>query len=105
MVYNLDEMVLIQLFTTLVFWSQPTSKPNGEEYYEYVLVYVDDLLAIRKERRVIVDKISTKFKFKNDLVEEQKKLRGTIQKKETNIHLCWTISSYGYVWMPVANVD
>ena len=87
MVYNLDEMVLIQLFTTLVFWSQPTSKPNGEEYYEYVLVYVDDLLAIRKERRVIVDKISTKFKFKNDLVEEQKNSEEQYKRKKT-IYIC-----------------
>ena len=27
-------------------WLRPAVKPNGDEYYEYVLCYVDDILAI-----------------------------------------------------------
>ena len=27
-------------------WLRPAVKPDGEEYYEYILVYVDDILAI-----------------------------------------------------------
>ena len=31
-------------------WMRPATKPDGEEYYEYVLVYVDDILAISHGR-------------------------------------------------------
>ena len=27
-------------------WMRPAVKPDGEKYYEYVLMYVDDILAI-----------------------------------------------------------
>ena len=27
-------------------WSRPTVKPDREEYYEYVLMYVNDILTI-----------------------------------------------------------
>ena len=30
-------------------WMRPATKSNGEQYYEYLLVYVDDILNISKE--------------------------------------------------------
>ena len=31
-------------------WRRPATKENGEEYYEYIMTYVDDIVAIRERK-------------------------------------------------------
>lgn len=51
-------------------WMKVQVKPNGNKNYEYVLAYVDDILAILHNPRVIMDDFKIRFTFKNDKVEE-----------------------------------
>ena len=45
-------------------WRRPAKKVNGEEYYEYILCYVDDLLAISADTTKVLQGIQAVFKFK-----------------------------------------
>ena len=49
---------------------QPAVKPNGFEYYEYVISYVDDILSISHCPAVTMDGIRACFTLKGDKVEE-----------------------------------
>ena len=41
-----DEIGLKSIPADPDVWLRPVIKPHGEEYYEYILVYVDNILAI-----------------------------------------------------------
>jgi preprotein translocase subunit Sss1 len=45
-------------------WIRPAKKPTGEEYYEYILVYVDDILILSHNPQTIMDRISQSFTVK-----------------------------------------
>ena len=47
-------------------WMKPAVKPDGEEYYEYILVYVDDILCISHKAKDTMLLIAKDFKFKKD---------------------------------------
>ena len=87
-------------------WLRPAVKADGEEYYEYILCYVDDILAISQKPRDIMSQIQTTFKFKNDAVEPPSIYLGAkLQQKELNGRTCWTMSSVDYINAAVANVE
>ena len=48
------------------FYYRRNQKSNGEPYYEYLLVYVDDVLAISHDPNAIMEKIGMRFEIKND---------------------------------------
>ena len=61
------------------------TKIDGEEYYEYILVYVDDLLAISLDERSVILEIVEKFKLKKDKIEPPEiYLGGRLAKKSLN---------------------
>jgi hypothetical protein len=45
-------------------WIQPAAHDDGYEYYEMLLVYVDDVLAISHEPKVLIDAIGEYYKVK-----------------------------------------
>ena len=45
-------------------------KPNGDKYYEYVLIYVDDILAISHDPKKIMEYLSENYTLKKDSVCE-----------------------------------
>ena len=45
-------------------------KVDGFKYYEYVLVYVDDILAVSRNPKVIMDYLESKYMLKKDLIKE-----------------------------------
>lgn len=86
-------------------WMRPAVRPNGEEYYEYVLAYVDDILAISHEPTAIMENLKTRFKFKNDAVEEPSNYLGArLAKKTLNGRHVWTMTSVDYIKAAIANV-
>jgi len=86
-------------------WMRPSVKPDGEEYYEYLLVYVDDILALSMEPQAIMDDIGNQFKFKgNKTVPPETYLGARLEKKPLNGNNCWTMSSVDYVKAAVAEV-
>ena len=51
-------------------WMRPATKPDGSEYYEYVLVYVDDILVVSCEPKEVMDYLATKYTLKEGSVKE-----------------------------------
>jgi hypothetical protein len=47
-------------------WYRPACKANNMEYYEYILVYVDDILAISHAPRVIMETIKKQYRLKEE---------------------------------------
>jgi hypothetical protein len=45
-------------------WMRPQKKPNGDEYWEYVLVYVDDILCVSHEPQAVMDYLASKYTLK-----------------------------------------
>ena len=87
-------------------WLRAAAKGDGESYYEYVLMYVDDILAISCDARAILDEIQITFKFKNGMIEAPEYYLGArLQKKDMNGLQCWTITSQDYVKAAVKNVE
>ena len=47
-------------------WIRPVIKPDGEEYYEYILMYVDDILEISIDPTGILKSMEGKtVKYRN----------------------------------------
>lgn len=44
-------------------WFRPATKPNGFQYYEYVLVYVDDLLVLSHQPVVIMKSLEEYYRL------------------------------------------
>jgi len=87
-------------------WLRAAMKADGESYYEYVLMYVDDILAISCDARSILEEIQRTFKFKNGKIETPEFYLGAkLQKKPINGIQCWTITSQDYVKAAVKNVE
>ena len=51
-------------------WIRPETKADGFEYYEMVLVYVDDILCISDDPKATVTRIQATFKLKDDRIEK-----------------------------------
>ena len=49
-------------------WIRRQSRNNGEDYYAYILCYVDDLLVIHHEPKHVMDRINKHLPLKEDSV-------------------------------------
>ena len=79
---------------------------DGEEYYKYILVYVDDLLAISSDARSVILEVAEKFKLNKDKIEPPEiYLGGRLAKKSLNRKEIWTMSSVDYVKGIIKNVE
>jgi hypothetical protein len=58
-------------------WFLPAQKSNGEEYYQYLFVYTDDILAIGVDPRDILMKLNKYFKLKPDSIHPPNDYLGT----------------------------
>jgi hypothetical protein len=50
-------------------WIRPAVKPDGFEYYEYILGYVDDVLCISHNPMKSMKRIQDDFKLKDDRIQ------------------------------------
>jgi Reverse transcriptase (RNA-dependent DNA polymerase) len=63
-------------------WLRAATKTDGESYYEFFLMYVDDILSISCDARFILEQIQETFKFKNGKIETPEFYLGAkLQKK------------------------
>ena len=105
MANKLDEMGFKSSVDDPDVWMRPAVKPDGEEYYKYILMYVDDILEIFMQPRDVMKEVEWRFKFNNDKVEEPSSYLGArLQKKVINGWDCWTVTSLDYVKAAVATV-
>jgi hypothetical protein len=75
-------------------WLQAASKGDGEQYFKYVLMYVDDILSMSCDARSIMEEIQTLFKLKQDRIDPPDYYLGAkLQENPINGVKCWTITS------------
>ena len=88
-------------------WIRPAVKPDGFQYYELVLVYVDGVISISVSPMDAIKGIKAVFKLKGDKAElPDMYLGGGLSIVETASGTkCWTMSAEKYIKTPVTNVE
>ena len=88
-------------------WMRPAIKPDGFEYWEYVLCYVDDLLSLSHKPEETMEGIRKTFTLKGDKAEKPSMYLGAQLSEMVvdNGTKCWSISAEKYVTLAVANVE
>jgi hypothetical protein len=84
-------------------------EPTGEKYYEYIIVYDDDLLVLSHEPALIVNTISDNYRLKNDSVQKPTTYLG-VQIKEFRhpqdpAIIMWSLSADHYIKNALANLE
>ena len=76
----------------------PAVKPDGFEYYEMILCYVDDVLSISHDAMKTMKEIQHKFKLKDDKIAEPENYLGTGLSKMVTANgcKCWSMSPEKY---------
>ena len=89
-------------------WFRPSIKSNGTDYYQYVLIYTDDILAIMEEpERFLCDELGNVFTLKEKSIGPPTQYLGNKVSQVTleNGTKCWIFSSSQYVQRAVKNVE
>ena len=87
-------------------WCRPAVKPDGFEYYEYILCYVDDLLAISHDAEKVLKSVQETFKFKDDMIHQPDIYLGAqLDKMSVDGFEGWTMSSEKYVKAAIENIE
>ncbi len=74
-------------------------KPDGTEYYEYLLVYVDDILCISHNTKPVMDKFAKIYRLKADSVGPPERYLGADVEKTTDASgvEAWAMSPDSYI--------
>ena len=88
-------------------WLRRARKPDGTEYYEYLLVYTDDLLAISMNPSAILAGINSHFILKEGSIGPPKQYLGAAVRTHTfdNGDTAWSMGSQQYVKEAVRNIE
>lgn len=87
-------------------WLRPAVKADGEEYYEYIVCYVDDVLSISVDPRALMQEIQRDFKFKKDKIEPPSIYLGArLERKKLNGNDVWTMCSKDYIKLAINNIE
>ena len=89
-------------------WMRPAIKSDGNEYYEYVLLYTDDALVVSENAESILrNEIGKYFELKEQSIGHPKiYLGGSVRKVELEGGVeAWAFSSSQYVRAAVKNVE
>ena len=87
-------------------WIRPAVKPDGSEYYEYIMCFVDDILSVSHDAKSILQSLQGQFKLKGDKIEPTDMYLGaqlgTMQVEGNN---GWFMSSEKYVKSAIQNIE
>ena len=87
-------------------WRRPAVKEDGFKYYEYVLCYVDDILAISHKAKDVSKVVQAMFKLKDDKIEPLDMYLGaTLSVMEDDGVQGWCMTSDKYAKAAVENVE
>ena len=79
-------------------WMRAAVKNDGEKYYEFILVYVDDLLCMSYDPKSPMEEISEVLRFKRDKMEPPDIYLGArLEEKELNGRKMWAMSCTDYI--------
>ena len=107
MASKLDDMGFKSSVADPDAWMRPAKKASGDEYYEYALMHVDDILAMSMKPEHIMECIKSVFKFKGDKYEKPSNYLGGLlsEKKSLSGATCWSMTSVEYVNAAIKNVE
>ena len=89
-------------------WMKAATKPDGEEYFECILLYFYDCLVIsHKPEAILREEIGNHFKLKEDSIGPPLQYLGGKLRQVTmsNSQKCWAFGSTQYVRAAVDNVE
>ena len=90
-------------------WMRPAVKEDGEEYYEYVLVYVDDCISISMDAVGVLKEIQETFKLKGDKMDPPDMYLGArLELMEVGVKtgiLAWCTSAEDFVKTAVEDIE
>ena len=86
-------------------------KADGFKYYEYVLVYIDNILAVSGNPKAIMDYLESKYMLKKDSIKEPDSYLGTkifkwcINGVKDEEKLQWVMLAEGYLKLVLKDVE
>ena len=88
-------------------WLRPGIKEDGSTYWEMILCYVDDVLAINEDPKRILERIQNKFKLKDNKMEEPETYLGADLSRMDNEDgdISWGMSSDKYCQSLLTNIE
>jgi hypothetical protein len=89
-------------------WLRPAKKEDGFRYYEYVLVYVDDLLVISHKGEKVMKALEEFYRLKDGLDKPKRYLGAEIKEwvfPQDKTRPKWAISSVQYVREAIKNME
>jgi hypothetical protein len=80
-------------------WYRPACKKDGFEYYEYILVYVDDILAISHKPHIIMKTIQKQYCLKKEPTPPKQYLGAVIKQWSipNEVRPVWSMSATNYI--------
>ena len=89
-------------------WFRPGTKPDGTTYYQYILLYTDDILCIMENpKEFLLNEFGKRFKLKETSIAPPTQYLGNKVSQVTleNGTKCWSFSSSQYIQNAVKNVE
>ena len=88
-------------------WMKRRTKPTGDDYWEYLLVYTDDILCVSHDARDVMVKLEQMFKLKGGIGEPTTYLGATIGKHKVQGtgQEFWCMSSTAYLKEAIRNIE
>jgi hypothetical protein len=89
-------------------WLCPAVKPNGFQYYEYVLVYVDELIVISHQPTTIMKTLEEFYRLKDGYTKPTRYLGAEVKERrflDNTSKPYWAFSSTQYVLEAIKNVE
>ena len=87
-------------------WIHPGVKPDGSEYYEYIMCYVDDILSISLDAKSIFRSLQGQFKLKGNKIEPPDMYLGAqLGTMQVEGNDGWFMSSEKYVKSEIQNIE
>ncbi len=90
-----------------LWWKANIRPEDGFKYYSYILLYVDDVLAIGHDAKDMIERLDKYFTMKEESKGKPDMYLGAKLAKCTldNGVECWAMSPAKYVWDSIANVE
>ena len=90
-------------------WMKPAMKPTGQTYYEYVFVYVDDILVCSVNPVAVMETLGKAYRLKEGSIGPPTQYLGAQIKphrfEDMPAHEYWSMSSAKYVKEAVKNLE
>jgi hypothetical protein len=89
-------------------WFRAAKKPDGYEYYEYILVYVDDILVLSHQGKIIMQSLERYYRLKDGYAKPKQYLGATVKEwifQDESNKIRWALSLEQYIKEAIKNIE